>query len=204
MQAKVLKTRSHVCFPPTFTTKKNGIPPWPLSLYWSEHPRGKAFGANCNAFSSKFNGFSICHPIYHENMCLATRHRQKFRGVVDVDWMWLISIRGISINSAIRVWLKSIRAFFCLFPWLKSMRAVIEINQGGFQSGVFTFNHVLDWNEVVTIVTIVYFQSRSRLKWERYLLNWGSWDWIRAPVGFFWLQYGHVFLCILNSQKEEQ
>jgi len=73
--------------------------------------------------------------------------RQKIPGVVDVDWMWLISIRGISINSAIRVWLKSIRAFFCLFPWLKSIRAVIEINQGGFQSGLFTFNHVLDWND---------------------------------------------------------
>jgi hypothetical protein len=28
-----------------------------------------------NAFSSKFTGFSICHPIYHEcTMYLATRH----------------------------------------------------------------------------------------------------------------------------------
>jgi hypothetical protein len=43
--------------------------------FWSEYPRDKAFGANCNAFSSKFTGFSICHPIYHENtMYLATRH----------------------------------------------------------------------------------------------------------------------------------
>jgi len=33
------------------------------------------FGANTNAFSSRFSGFSICHPIYHENtMLLATRH----------------------------------------------------------------------------------------------------------------------------------
>ena len=46
-----------------------------LPQYWSEHPRDKAFGANCNAFSSKLTGFSICHPIYHENtMYLATRH----------------------------------------------------------------------------------------------------------------------------------
>ena len=30
---------------------------------------------NCNAFSSKFTGFSICHPIYHEStMYLATGH----------------------------------------------------------------------------------------------------------------------------------
>jgi hypothetical protein len=43
--------------------------------YWSEHPRDKVFGANTNAFSSPFSGFSICHPIYHENtMLLATRH----------------------------------------------------------------------------------------------------------------------------------
>ena len=43
--------------------------------YWSEHPRDKVFGANSNAFSSRFFGFSICHPIYHENtMLLATRH----------------------------------------------------------------------------------------------------------------------------------
>jgi hypothetical protein len=43
--------------------------------YWSEHPRDKVFGANTNAFSSRFSGFSICHPINHENtMLLATRH----------------------------------------------------------------------------------------------------------------------------------
>jgi len=43
--------------------------------YWSEHPRDKVFGANTNAFSSRYSGFSICHPIYHENtMLLATRH----------------------------------------------------------------------------------------------------------------------------------
>jgi hypothetical protein len=46
-----------------------------FSHYWSEHPRDKVFGANTNAFSSRFSGFSICHPIYHENnMLLATRH----------------------------------------------------------------------------------------------------------------------------------
>jgi hypothetical protein len=43
--------------------------------FWSEHPRDKVFGANTNAFSSRFSGFSICHPIYHENtMLLAARH----------------------------------------------------------------------------------------------------------------------------------
>jgi hypothetical protein len=32
------------------------------------------FGANINAFS-RLSGFSICHPIYHDNtMFLATRH----------------------------------------------------------------------------------------------------------------------------------
>jgi hypothetical protein len=46
-----------------------------LPHYWSEHPRDIVFGANTNAFSSQVSGFSICHPIYHENtMLLATRH----------------------------------------------------------------------------------------------------------------------------------
>ena len=43
--------------------------------YWSEHPRDKVFGANTNAFSSQFSGFSIGTPIYHKNtMSLASRH----------------------------------------------------------------------------------------------------------------------------------
>jgi hypothetical protein len=46
-----------------------------FSHYWSEHPRDKVFGANTSAFSSQFSGFSICHPIYHENtMFLASGH----------------------------------------------------------------------------------------------------------------------------------
>jgi hypothetical protein len=34
------------------------------------------FGANTNAaFSSRFSGFSICHPVYNKNtMLLASRH----------------------------------------------------------------------------------------------------------------------------------
>ena len=58
--------------------KKKWHPPLamtPLFQHWSEHPRDKAFGANCSAFSSKFTGFSICHPVHHEDtMYLATRH----------------------------------------------------------------------------------------------------------------------------------
>ena len=44
-----------------------------LPQYRSEQPRDKAFEVNCNAFSSKFTGFSICHLSYHGNtMYLAT------------------------------------------------------------------------------------------------------------------------------------
>jgi hypothetical protein len=42
--------------------------------YWSEHPRDKVFGANTNAFSSRFSGFSICHPIHGNTMFLASKH----------------------------------------------------------------------------------------------------------------------------------
>ena len=33
------------------------------SSYWSEHHRDTVFGANYNAFVTKFTGFSICHPV---------------------------------------------------------------------------------------------------------------------------------------------
>ena len=46
-----------------------------FSQCWSEHPRDKVFKANTIAFSTQFSGFSIYHPIYHENtVLLATRH----------------------------------------------------------------------------------------------------------------------------------
>ena len=82
------KALSHGYSPPTSPPPfKSG--PWSLQKkmaspldydpkfphYWSEHPRDKVFGANTNAFSSQFSGFSICHPMYHENtMLLAKRH----------------------------------------------------------------------------------------------------------------------------------
>jgi hypothetical protein len=60
--------------------------------YWSEHPRDKVFGANTNAFSSRFSGFFICHPIYHENtMLLATRHAIYSAAVSTATFMLLPS-----------------------------------------------------------------------------------------------------------------
>eukprot|EP00983_Pelagomonas_calceolata_P084543 1156377-Pelagomonas_calceolata.AAC.1 len=43
--------------------------------YWSEHPRDKVFGAIHNALSSKFSGFSTCHPICDDHvMYLTLKH----------------------------------------------------------------------------------------------------------------------------------
>jgi len=36
--------------------------------YWSEHPRDRVFGAITNALSSKFSGFSLCHPVYDDQI----------------------------------------------------------------------------------------------------------------------------------------
>jgi hypothetical protein len=36
------------------------------SSYWSERHRDIVFGANYNAFATKFTGFSICHPVYDD------------------------------------------------------------------------------------------------------------------------------------------
>jgi len=38
------------------------------SSYWSERHRDIVFGANYNAFVTKFTGFSICHPVYNDMM----------------------------------------------------------------------------------------------------------------------------------------
>ena len=39
------------------------------SSYWSERHRDTVFGANYNAFATKFTGFSICHPVYDDTKC---------------------------------------------------------------------------------------------------------------------------------------
>jgi len=53
--------------------------------YWSEHPRDKVFGANTKAFSSRLFGFSICHPIYHENTMLLATRRAIFSAAVSTE-----------------------------------------------------------------------------------------------------------------------
>ena len=40
------------------------------SSYWSERHRDIVFGANYNAFATKFTGFSICHPVYDDTKML--------------------------------------------------------------------------------------------------------------------------------------
>jgi len=40
------------------------------SSYWSERHRDVVFGANYNAFATKFTGFSICHPVYDDRKML--------------------------------------------------------------------------------------------------------------------------------------
>ena len=36
------------------------------SSYWSKRHRGIVFGANYNAFATKFTELSICHPVYDD------------------------------------------------------------------------------------------------------------------------------------------
>ncbi len=36
--------------------------------FWSKDPRDRVFGAIPNAFSSKFSGFSLCHPVYDDQL----------------------------------------------------------------------------------------------------------------------------------------
>ena len=41
-----------------------------ISSYWSERHCGIVFGANYNAFATKFTGFTICHPVYDDTKML--------------------------------------------------------------------------------------------------------------------------------------
>jgi len=46
-----------------------------LPHYWSSHPRDTFFGAFTDCVFSSFSGFSICHPIYDDDvMHLTLRH----------------------------------------------------------------------------------------------------------------------------------
>jgi len=38
--------------------------------YWSNRQRDCVFGANLDAFKTKFTGFSVCHPIYDDHIML--------------------------------------------------------------------------------------------------------------------------------------
>ena len=84
-QATRLKTHFHGCSPPHYhhptkidpshVKKSSPLDHDPKLLqYLSEHISDRAFGANCNASSSKVTGFSICHANYHKDvMYLVTR-----------------------------------------------------------------------------------------------------------------------------------
>jgi hypothetical protein len=63
---------SHIATPcqKALVTKENWHPPLtmnPNPPITGVSTQGTVFGANTNAFSSRFSGFSICHPIHHEN-----------------------------------------------------------------------------------------------------------------------------------------
>jgi hypothetical protein len=68
-QKWALVTKEKMASPSTMT------PNSPITGVTTQGTKDKVFGANTSAFSSRFYGFLICHPIYHENtMLLATRH----------------------------------------------------------------------------------------------------------------------------------
>eukprot|EP00983_Pelagomonas_calceolata_P111616 1159802-Pelagomonas_calceolata.AAC.3 len=53
--------------------------------YWSKHPRDRIFGATHNALSSKFSGFSSCHPIYDDHVVLLTLKHAIYSAILQTD-----------------------------------------------------------------------------------------------------------------------
>ena len=53
--------------------------------YWSKDPRDRVFGAIPNALSSKFSGFSICHPIYDDLIMHRTLRHAIYSAIVNTE-----------------------------------------------------------------------------------------------------------------------
>eukprot|EP00983_Pelagomonas_calceolata_P035216 1101265-Pelagomonas_calceolata.AAC.1 len=53
--------------------------------YWSEHPRDRIFGAIHDALSSKFSGFSSCHPIYDDHLMRLTLKHAIYSAILQTE-----------------------------------------------------------------------------------------------------------------------
>ena len=66
--------------------------------FWSAHPRDAVFGAHHDCLTSKFSGFSVCHPIYDEHSMTRTLRHAIYSAIHNSDatatFMFLPSWRG--------------------------------------------------------------------------------------------------------------
>jgi len=73
------------------------------SSYWSERHHDIVFGANYNAFATKFTGFSICHPVYDDTKMLkCVQHSLRSAMCSELPtatFLFLPNWENISINA---------------------------------------------------------------------------------------------------------
>ena len=66
--------------------------------FWSAYPRDAVFGAHHDCLTSKFSGFSVCHPIYDEHSMTRTLRHAIYSAIHNSDatatFMFLPSWRG--------------------------------------------------------------------------------------------------------------
>jgi hypothetical protein len=73
------------------------------SSYWSKRHRDIVFGANYNAFATKFTGVSICHPVYDDTKMLkCVQHSQRSATCSELPtatFLFLLNWENKSINA---------------------------------------------------------------------------------------------------------
>eukprot|EP00983_Pelagomonas_calceolata_P067017 1149316-Pelagomonas_calceolata.AAC.3 len=52
---------------------------------WSYEPRDTLFGAYHNSLSSRYSGFSVCHPIYDENAMTQALRNSVYSAILNTE-----------------------------------------------------------------------------------------------------------------------
>jgi len=73
---------------------------------WSKRKRGMVFGSNFNPLATKFTGFSVCHPLYDENVMLNMVRQQSthlFPLKLPLQLSCSLNWKGLNANANVQM-----------------------------------------------------------------------------------------------------
>jgi len=77
------------------------------NCFWSDRQRDAVFGAKYRPLATKFTGFSMCHPIYHDgamlNLIKHALHSSLAAQTATATCMFLSNWKGMSTNAYMKV-----------------------------------------------------------------------------------------------------